>query len=132
MSSGSGDGELTISLGPLREHLGDAAPDGVRWVLVDRLWPRGISREQMAGIDRDTDAAPSTELRRAYHHGQIDHEEFARRYDRELEESGADAALLDSVRRAGDHELVILVDAKDIEQSQGPVLVQRLRDLARA
>lgn len=59
--------------------------DGVR-VLVDRLWPRGLSKEK-AGIARWLkDLAPSTELRKWYGHDPARWEEFKARYFRELDQ----------------------------------------------
>lgn len=58
--------------------------DGLR-VLVDRLWPRGLSKER-AGIDWwAKEAAPSHELRRWYHQDPAQWEEFRRRYRAELD-----------------------------------------------
>jgi uncharacterized protein YeaO (DUF488 family) len=59
--------------------------DGIR-ILVDRLWPRGLSKEK-AGINFwFKDIAPSSELRTMYHTGSIDFNEFKKRYLRELSE----------------------------------------------
>ncbi|HPG27707.1 MAG: DUF488 family protein [Spirochaetaceae bacterium] len=61
--------------------------DGLR-ILVERLWPRGVSRST-ARIDAWVrDAAPSTELRRWFSHRPERWPEFKRRYFRELDESG--------------------------------------------
>lgn len=68
--------------------------DGFR-VLVERLWPRGVSREE-ARIDLWTkEAAPSNELRRWYGHDPTKWEEFRRRYFAELE---AHPEVLDELR----------------------------------
>ena len=59
--------------------------DGVR-ILVERLWPRGLSKER-AAVDRWVkDLAPSTELRRWYAHDESKWPEFRRRYRAELRE----------------------------------------------
>jgi uncharacterized protein YeaO (DUF488 family) len=59
--------------------------DGIR-ILVDRLWPRGMSKEK-AGIDFwFKDIAPSNEIRKLYHAAAIDFDEFKRRYLQELSE----------------------------------------------
>ena len=98
--------------------------DGVR-VLVDRLWPRGVSKAK-AHIDQHaTDAAPSHELREWYGHDPARFDEFARRYNDELDASGAARALAGEY---ADTPLVTLViGARDVEHSQGKVLVERLR-----
>ncbi len=98
--------------------------DGVR-VLVDRLWPRGLAKEG-ARIDRhDTDVAPSTELREWYGHDPDRYDEFARRYRAELDASGADRSLAADLVDAP--VVTLLVGSRDVEHSQGPILVDRLR-----
>ena len=70
------------------------ATDGYR-VLVDRLWPRGISKER-AELDLwAKDAAPSPELRTEWHHHRERFDEFAARYRDELDAGEAAQALLD-------------------------------------
>jgi uncharacterized protein YeaO (DUF488 family) len=59
--------------------------DGVR-VLVDRIWPRGVSRATAALNEWCKDVSPSTELRKWYSHDPAKFEEFARRYRAELED----------------------------------------------
>jgi uncharacterized protein YeaO (DUF488 family) len=58
--------------------------DGVR-VLVDRIWPRGISKAKAALNEWCKDVSPSTELRKWYSHDPAKFEEFTRRYCAELE-----------------------------------------------
>jgi uncharacterized protein YeaO (DUF488 family) len=74
--------------------------DGLR-VLVDRLWPRGLSKEK-AGIARWLkEISPSTELRKWYGHDPARWEEFKARYFRELDRHGATVAELVDAARAG-------------------------------
>jgi uncharacterized protein YeaO (DUF488 family) len=56
--------------------------DGVRF-LVERLWPRGITKEDLVGWLKDL--APSTELRKWFNHDPTKWDEFRQRYSRELE-----------------------------------------------
>lgn len=99
----------------------DPSPeDGFR-VLVDRLWPRGVSRER-AHLDLWLkEVAPSTELRRWFHHEAPLFDEFRERYTAELDASpDAVAQLRDLVRT---HPVVtLLVGARDPELNQGSVL----------
>ncbi|HEX7021859.1 MAG TPA: DUF488 domain-containing protein [Trueperaceae bacterium] len=100
-----------------------AAPsDGTR-VLVDRLWPRGVSKEQ-AKIDWwAKELAPSTELRRWFGHDPEKFAEFAERYRQEL--AGNEA--LDRLRRMVDGETVTLVyGAKDEVHNDARVLQELL------
>ncbi|MFJ4787491.1 DUF488 domain-containing protein [Streptomyces sp. NPDC088794] len=101
--------------------------DGVR-VLVDRLWPRGLSKEAAAVDEWPKALTPSTELRRWYHAGEGSYEEFARRYEAELASPEA-AELLDRVRESAAKEPVtLLTSAKAPEQSHAAVLARLLQD----
>lgn len=76
------------------------AVDGAR-VLVDRLWPRGLSKEA-ARVDLWLkEAAPSTALRTWYHAQRDDRGEFIRRYTMELETNGHTLAPLGPLLRSG-------------------------------
>ncbi|MFJ3670998.1 DUF488 domain-containing protein [Streptomyces sp. NPDC090106] len=99
--------------------------DGVR-VLVDRLWPRGLSKEA-AGVDEWPKAmTPSTELRRWYHAGEGSYDEFARRYEAELAAPEA-AELLGRVRElAAAGPVTLLTAAKAPEESHAAVLARLL------
>ncbi|MGW3292062.1 DUF488 domain-containing protein [Streptomyces sp. NPDC001002] len=100
--------------------------DGVR-VLVDRLWPRGLSKEAAAVDEWPKALTPSTELRRWYHAGGS-YEEFARRYEAELAAPEA-AELLDHVRESATKgPVTLLTSAKAPEQSHAAVLARLLQD----
>lgn len=97
-----------------------AAEDGFR-VLVDRLWPRGVTKER-AHVDLWLkEVAPSTDLRHWFHHEERLFEEFAARYRAELEADDDAVAELRAV--VGEHPVVTLVyGAKDEEHNQAVVL----------
>ncbi len=76
-----------------------AASDGYR-VLIDRLWPRGVSKAKARLDAWEKDLAPSAELREWYRHDPAKWPEFQRRYKRELKAAAAQAVLDDLVRRA--------------------------------
>ncbi|MEU1187289.1 DUF488 family protein [Streptomyces sp. NPDC005859] len=99
--------------------------DGLR-VLVDRLWPRGVSKEAARVDEWPKGLTPSTELRRWYHAGEGSYEEFARRYEAEL--AGPEAAeLLDRVRESvREGQVTLLTSAKSPERSHTEVLVRLL------
>ncbi|MDX3381953.1 DUF488 family protein [Streptomyces niveiscabiei] len=99
--------------------------DGVR-VLVDRLWPRGLSKEA-ARIDEWPKAlTPSNELRRWYHAGQGSYEEFASRYEAELAAPAA-AEPLSRLRESAASGTVTLVTAvKSPQESHATVLLRLL------
>jgi len=84
-----------------------ASTDGFR-VLVDRLWPRGLSKER-AEVDLwDKDVAPSGELRTAFHHDGMSWHDFEKAYRAELGEGSAVAVLRDQL--VG-HDVVTLLYA---------------------
>jgi len=72
--------------------------DGYR-VLVDRVWPRGVSKERAALDAWEKEIAPSTELRKWYDHEPEKWPEFQRRYRAELDNEAARAILDDLVKR---------------------------------
>ena len=96
-------------------------------VLVDRIWPRGLSKER-ARVDEWLKAvAPSTGLRQWYGHDPKRFPEFRRRYRDELSEPEP-AAALRHLRELARHNTVTLVTAtKDIGISQAAVLADLLR-----
>ena len=97
-----------------------AAPgDGMR-VLVDRLWPRGVSREQLAVDFWLKDAAPSDALRRWYGHQSRRWESFAAKYRGELAQRPDLFRLLDELRRRG--RVTLLYGARDTTRNNAAVL----------
>ncbi|HXR70044.1 DUF488 domain-containing protein [Actinocrinis sp.] len=110
-----------------RVHDDPSPQDGER-VLVDRLWPRGVSKERAALDDWAKDAAPSNELRKWFHEAPDERrEEFADRYAAELD--GPDQSRkLDELRaRAAKHTVTLLTATKDVEHSHVPILLKQLK-----
>lgn len=102
------------------------ASDGTR-VLVDRLWPRGLSKAE-AHIDLWLkEAAPSTELRKWYGHDPQRFDEFRRRYLVELQDEAARQALKQLRDLARQGTVTLLVGARDSEHSDGAVLLELLQ-----
>ena len=100
--------------------------DGMR-VLVERLWPRGLSKERARVDIWLKDVAPSHELRRWYGHDPARSAEFRRRYEAELAAEPARAALA-RLRELAQHNHVTLVfAAHDAELSNAAVLRDLLR-----
>ena len=96
------------------------ATDGYR-VLVDRLWPRGLSKERAHLDEWAKDLAPSTELRQWFGHDPARWEEFARDYRTELEGSTAPAEFL---ARHKDEERITLVYAAHDEAHCHPLVLR--------
>ena len=99
--------------------------DGQR-VLVDRLWPRGLSKERADLDEWCKDVAPSTELRKWYGHDPAKWDEFARRYRAELEDSEHEAALAHLHELAAAGRLTLLTAAKRSDISEATVLANLL------
>lgn len=95
------------------------ASDGMR-VLVDRLWPRGLSRQRVAADLWLRDAAPSTHLRRWYGHDVHRWNEFRSRYRKELSRRPQILELLHDLHRRSDVTLVF--SARDVAHSNAAVL----------
>lgn len=97
-------------------------------MLVDRVWPRGLSRDDAALDDWRRDIAPSTGLRRWYGHRPERFEEFSRRYRAELDEAGEAVEELVALARKG--RLTLLTATRDLEHSNAAVLADYLRQRA--
>lgn len=104
--------------------------DGTR-VLVDRVWPRGLSKNKAQIDEWLKQVAPSTELRKWYAHDPQRFKEFTRRYLAELEDPERAEALATLQRMARHRTLTLLSATKDIEISQAAVLADVLRQRLR-
>ncbi len=96
-----------------------ASGDGMR-VLVERLWPRGVRKADLAMDAWARDVAPSTDLRRWFGHDPARWDEFQQRYRAELDAApGAWAPLLESARQGA---LTLLFSSHDQEHNNAVVL----------
>jgi uncharacterized protein YeaO (DUF488 family) len=100
----------------------DDTPEGLYEVLVDRLWPRGLSKSAAHFDLWVKDVAPSTELRKWYGHVPERFAEFARRYRRELAEGPAGDALEQLSDLARTHHVALVTATRDIDRSAAAVL----------
>jgi uncharacterized protein YeaO (DUF488 family) len=97
--------------------------DGYR-VLVDRLWPRGISKGK-ADIDEwIKDIAPTNDLRKAYHDGQMEWKDFRKEYMAQLVEHRD--TLRNIASRAKDGKVDLVFSSKNIERNNATVLKEYL------
>lgn len=99
--------------------------DGTR-VLVDRVWPRGVSKADAQLDDWNKDVAPSTDLRKWFGHDPDRFEEFARRYREELDTDEGREALGRLKKAVTGNRLTLLTATKDIGHSQVVVLAELL------
>lgn len=103
-----------------------ARGDGMR-VLVDRIWPRGLTKAKADLDEWCKQVAPSTQLRKWYHHDPDRFEEFGRRYRSELNDPERAEALAHLRELAKGRTLTLLTATKQSEISEAEVLADLLR-----
>lgn len=91
-------------------------------VLVDRLWPRGISKADLAYDQWCKDLAPSAELRRWFGHEVEKWPEFRKRYQTELTTAAQQARIQEIITAAKGQRITLIYSAKDQEHNQAVVL----------
>ena len=103
-----------------------ATGDGYR-ILVDRLWPRGVSKEHAELSLWLKNIAPSTELRQWYGHAPARWQEFRRRYREELgHQQDALEAIYDAVKKHP--KITFLYSAKDRQHNNAVVLLEYINE----
>jgi len=106
----AGNADSRMELRVKRVYASPSPEDGAR-ILVDRLWPRGLSREK-ARVDLWLkELAPSTELRKWFNHDPAKWDEFRQRYQQELRQQPA--ALAQLAELAGTRPVTLLFGAKE-------------------
>lgn len=119
-------GTIDYSISTLRVYDDDGKSSGTR-ILVDRIWPRGLTKADVGADCWLKDAAPSTELRKWFSHDPSRWDDFMKRYHAELDRNSAVVEeLLDFWRN--DH-LVLLYSARDTQHNQAVALAEYLRKL---
>jgi len=103
-----------------------AADDGYR-ILIDRLWPRGVTKAA-AQIDLwPKEFTPSTELRKWFHANLSHYDEFVARYQSELEEQHTE--ILKVIKSISQDTITLITAVKDPKHSHAVVLQQYLMNL---
>ncbi|WP_125703968.1 DUF488 domain-containing protein [Lacticaseibacillus daqingensis] len=102
-------------------------PQGYR-MLVDRVWPRGISKVNAALDDWAKAIAPSTELRKWFGHDEAKAEEFVSRYVAELDANPATPDFLKQVQAITEGPVLLLFGAKDEAHNNATVLADYLKE----
>jgi uncharacterized protein YeaO (DUF488 family) len=100
-----------------------SSSDGLR-ILVDRLWPRGLTKERAAVNEWLKDVAPSTELRKWFGHDPAKWKEFQIRYRKELAEKKDTLKQLKDKSKA--HTVTLVYGARDEKHNEAMVLKQML------
>jgi uncharacterized protein YeaO (DUF488 family) len=106
-----------------RVYATPAKADGKR-ILVDRLWPRGLSQEEAAVDLWLKEIAPSNELRRWFGHDPAKWTEFEKRYLAELQHDHGSLSQLKEIAHQG--KVTLLYGAKDEQHNQAVVLQKLL------
>lgn len=97
--------------------------DGSR-ILVDRIWPRGVSKEQLQLDEWMKEVAPSDELRKWFNHEPEKFDEFKERYRQELENNQKSVSQL--AEKAEEQDIILVYGAKDRDHNQAVVLKEYL------
>jgi uncharacterized protein YeaO (DUF488 family) len=103
--------------------------DGLR-LFVDRVWPRGLTKEQAQIDDWLKEIAPSTRLRKWFGHAPARWKEFKRRYAAELDDNREQVKQL--AREARKRTVTLLFGAKDIEHNNAVALKEYIEKLRNA
>ena len=101
------------------------ADDGIR-ILVDRIWPRGVSKKDLQLDKWMKEIAPSDKLRQWFDHDPEKFEEFRRRYQQELDSNGERVRRLAEIAR--NQDLTLVYGAKDREHNHAVVLKEYLEN----
>lgn len=107
----------------------ETSPNDGKRVLVDRVWPRGMRKDDAHLNEWLRDVAPSTDLRRWYGHEPSRFAEFRRRYLSELKDDGHRQAAEHLRDLAAHDKLTLLTATKDVDHSQAAVLAEWLTDI---
>lgn len=100
--------------------------DGYR-ILIDRLWPRGIKKENARLDEWNKELAPSTGLRKWFHEGKGTFEQFATRYKREMEEKEAELARVKEISK--EKNITLLYGSREARQNHAIILQEILNHL---
>lgn len=115
-----------MSLSVKNAYEPSAPNDGHRF-LVDRLWPRGISKGEIAIEEWLKEIAPSDQLRKSTHSGELTWSAFRKEYITELKQHRDELRRL--VKLAEDEQVTLIFSAHDRERNNAVVLMQYLKML---
>lgn len=108
-----------------------AREDGTR-VLVDRVWPRGVTKDGAKVVQWMRELGPSDALRKFFNHDPARWDEFRKRYRRELRSADAQEMLNQLAAMARKHPLTLVYGARDEAHNQAAVLREVLKQLMAA
>lgn len=105
-----------------------ASPRDEYRVLVDGIWPRGMTKEKLNVAEWMREIAPSAQLRKWYGHRPGKWEEFRKRYRRELSESPRKELVGDLIGRARKGRVTLVFGARDATRSNAAVIEEMIRE----
>lgn len=117
---------MTDSNVRLQRAYEDPTPDDGYRVLVDRLWPRGLTKERLRLDEWARDLGPSTTLRKWFGHDPARWTAFRTRYRTELTASARAQALEALAERARRGPVTLVFGARDVEHNEAQVLADEL------
>ena len=106
-----------------------SSQDGYR-VLVDGLWPRGLTKEKLQADEWMRAIAPSAMLRKWYGHRPEKWEEFRRRYRAELEKPPRKELLDELIKRARKEKVTLVFGARDAQHCNATVIAEMIRQIS--
>ena len=107
----------------------EPSPDDGERILVDRLWPRGVSKQRADPSEWNRDLSPSTELRQWFGHDPQRWRGFVSRYHKELAERGQLAALRALRDRAKHEHITLVFGASDRVHNDATALLKIAEEL---
>lgn len=118
---------MGVKVKRIYEKVGEG--DGLR-VLVDRLWPRGVSKEKAKLDYWLKELGPSTELRMWFGHDPKKFEEFRKKYNKELQHGDKQKELkkLQAIAKENDHNITLLFSARNEEHNHVRILEEILHN----
>ncbi len=103
-----------------------ASPEDGKRIYIDRLWPRGMRKEEVEIDEWLKEISPSDALRKWFGHDPSKYEEFKRRYTKELEKHHE---IIEKIRKEGKKGTIsLLFSAKDVEHNNATVLQEILTE----
>jgi len=121
------DYEVPMPVVMKRAYDSPSAEDGYR-VLVDRLWPRGVTKEKLRLAEWLREIAPSAQLRKWYGHQPERWEEFRKRYRKELGEPDRRALVHELIAHAQREKVTLVFGARDAERCNAAVIAEMIRE----
>ncbi len=116
-----------MSIATKRAYEKASAEDGYR-ILIDGLWPRGLTKEKLKVPQWMRAIAPSASLRNWYSHKPEKWEEFRKKYRDQLQKPPRQGLLEELVRRARREKVTLVFGARDAERSNASVIAEMIRE----